>query len=149
MKVILTENVDNLGLAGEVVNVKPGYGRNFLIPQSKAVLATPGALRNLETQRDALQKRAQEAVEAAKELAKNLEKARVVIAMKVGEENKIFGSVTTRQIADLLHEQGFEIDRRKVVIQEEIKTLGDYHAVVELLGDIKPTVTVTVVAEEE
>lgn len=149
MKVILTENVDNLGLAGDVVNVKPGYGRNFLIPQSKAVLATPGALRSLETQRDALQKRAQEAVEAAKELAKNIEKASVTIAMKVGEENRIFGSVTTRQIAELLHEQGFDVDRRKIVLQEEIKTLGDYHAVVELLGEIKPTVTVTVVAEEE
>ena len=148
MKVILTESIPNLGQEGEVVNVKPGYGRNFLIPQSKAVLATPGALRSLENQRAAIEARAEEAVASAEELVKKIEKLKLKFEVKVGEEERIFGSVTNRNVADALAEEGIEVDRRNITLKDEIKTLGTYHAEIALLGDIKATVKLNVVEGE-
>jgi large subunit ribosomal protein L9 len=149
MKVILKQTITKLGQEGDVVNVKPGFGRNYLIPQGMATLATPGALRSLENERDAIQRRAQQAVNSAADLARRIEKADVTIPVLVGEENRIFGSITNRQIAEILAEQGIEIDRRNITITDEIKSPGTYEAVVDLLGDIKATVNVHVVVRDQ
>ncbi|TVQ64779.1 MAG: 50S ribosomal protein L9 [Balneolaceae bacterium] len=148
MKLLLKEDIEKLGAAGELVDVKPGYGRNFLIPQGKAALATPGAIRQYENMKREAEIRAELTVEAAKELATQLEATSVTIAAKVGEDEKIFGTVTNIQVADALEERGIVIDRRKISIDQDIKALGEYSATVNLLGDLNPKVKVWVVKEE-
>jgi large subunit ribosomal protein L9 len=149
MKVILTEDHDTLGLKGDLVEVKPGYGRNFLIPRQLAVVATPSATkRYAEEQRQAAHK-----VEAARgnaeKLAERLDGAEVVIPVQTGEENRIFGSVTTQQIVDELKSQGFDIDRRKVSLAEDVRVTGVYPATVRLMPDVTAEVKVKVVPNEE
>jgi large subunit ribosomal protein L9 len=148
MKLILKEDVEKLGGAGDLVDVKPGFGRNYLIPQGKATLATPGAIRDYENLKREAALRAELSVEAAKELAQQLEATSVTIPVTVGEEDKIHGTVTNVQIADALEERGIIIDRRKITLDQEIKTLGEYTATVEVLGDLKPKVKVWVVKED-
>lgn len=148
MKVILKEEVENLGSAGEVVEVKPGYGRNYLIPQAKAVMATEGAMREIETMKRTAALRAELTVDAARELAEQLEATSVTIPVTTGEDEKIHGTVTTMQIAEALEERDFIIDRRKISLDQEIKTLGEYTATVELLSELKPKVKVWVVKGE-
>lgn len=148
MRLILKEEVDNLGNAGDIVDVKPGYGRNYLIPRGKAVMATDGALRQAEALRKEAERRAELTVEAAAELAGKLEATAVTIPVSTGEDDRIHGSVTTIQIAEALAELGFEIDRRKITLEKDVKTLGEYSATVELLGELKPTIKVWVVKEE-
>ncbi len=114
MQVILKEDVEKLGLAGEVVDVKDGYGRNYLIPKGKAVLATPSARKAVDQQmKKVLEQRLAE-LEKAKEIAEALQGTNVTVAVKAGEEGKIFGTVTNVQIAEALKEKGFDIDRRKI-----------------------------------
>jgi large subunit ribosomal protein L9 len=148
MKVILKEDIENLGAAGEVVDVKPGYGRNYLIPQAKAVMATEGALQQIENMKRQAALRAEMTVDAAKELAQQLEATSVTIPVKTGEDDKIHGSITTIQIADALEERDITIDRRKITIDQEIKTLGEYTATVDLIGELKPKIKVWVVKGE-
>lgn len=148
MKIILKESVYNLGDEGDVVSVKPGYGRNFLIPQGKAVIASPKAVKAAEMRKQAIEAKVQADMEANRELALKLADVTLTFSVKTNEEGKIFGTVTTQQIADALNEKGFEIDRRKISLQEEIKTLGEYVAVISLGGDIKPSVRVWVVKAE-
>jgi large subunit ribosomal protein L9 len=147
MKIILREDVDKLGDAGEVVDVKPGYGRNYLIPQGKAVMATKGALKQFELIREKAERRAELTVEASRELADTLEATSVTISVTVGEDEKIHGSITNQDIADALAERGIDIDRRKIELDQDVKTLGEYTATVNLLGDIKPKIKVWVVKE--
>lgn len=148
MKLILKEDVEKLGGAGDLVDVKPGYGRNYLIPQGKASLATPGAIREYENLKREAALRAELSVEAAKELAQQLEATSVTIPVTVGEEDKIHGTVTNVQIAEALEERDIIIDRRKITLDQDIKTLGEYTATVEVLGDLKPKVKVWVVKED-
>ncbi len=148
MKVILKEDIEKLGSAGEVVDVKPGYGRNYLIPQAKAVMATEGALQQIENMKRQAALRAELTVDAAKELAEQLEATSVTIPVKTGEDDKIHGTVTTIQIAEALEERDITIDRRKITIDQEIKTLGEYTATVDLIGDLKPKIKVWVVKGE-
>ena len=148
MKVILKEDIENLGTAGEVVDVKPGYGRNYLIPQAKAVMATEGALQQIENMKRQAALRAELTVDAAKELAEQLEATSVTIPVKTGEDDKIHGTVTTIQIAEALEERDITIDRRKISIDQDIKTLGEYTATVDLIGDLKPKIKVWVVKGE-
>ncbi|MEX2574421.1 MAG: 50S ribosomal protein L9 [Balneolaceae bacterium] len=148
MKVILKEEVEHLGSAGDIVDVKPGYGRNFLIPQAKAVMATEGTLREVEHMKRQAALRADMTIDAAKELAGKLEATSLTIAVTTGEEDKIHGTVTTRQIAEALEEKDILIDRRKITIDQDIKTLGEYTATVELIGELKPTVKIWVVKED-
>lgn len=148
MKLLLKEDIENLGTAGELVDVKPGYGRNYLIPQGKAALATPGAIRQYENMKREAEIRAELTAEAAKELAEQLEALSVTIAAKVGEDDKIFGTVTNIQVAEALEERGIVIDRRKITIDQDIKSLGEYTATVNLLGELNPKVKVWVVKEE-
>ncbi len=148
MKVLLREDVENLGTAGDLVDVKPGYGRNYLIPQAKAVLATEGAIKNYENIKREAELRATLTADAAAELAQQLEATSLTISATVGEDDKIFGTVTNIQIAEALEERGIVIDRRKISVDQDIKTLGEYTATIDLLGDLNPKVKVWVVKEE-
>lgn len=147
MKLILREDVEKLGDAGEVVEVKPGYGRNYLIPQGKAEIATPGALKQLELIKEKAERRAELTVEAAQELAERLETTSVTIPVTVGEDEKIHGTITNQDVADALAERDIEIDRRKISLDQDVKTLGEYTATINLLSEIKPQIKVWVVKE--
>lgn len=145
MKLILREDVEKLGSAGEVVDVKDGYGRNYLIPYGKARIATEGALKEIEERKRQAERKAEMTVENAKELANDLESMSITIPVKTGEEGKIFGTVTNQDIADALEERGINIDRRKISIDQDVNELGEYTATVDLLGEIKPTIKIWVV----
>lgn len=147
MKVILKQDVDTLGSAGEVVRVKSGFGRNFLIPQGLAVQATP---RNIKEAEENLRQQAhkfERVKNDAQALAERLESLDIVIPAKVGEENRIFGTVTNQQIADVLSTKGLDIDRRKIELEEEIRSLGVYPANIKLHADVTANVKVQVVPE--
>lgn len=147
MKLLLLKDVDKLGEEGDIVDVKDGYGRNYLIPQQKATMASKGIIRHhQEIERQRARKRAQ-AQENAEEIKKQLESTKVVIAAKVGEENRIFGTVTSQQLAVELSKQGFEIDRRDIELDEDIRMIGVYSATVKLHRDVAATVKVEVISE--
>lgn len=134
MKVILKEDVEKLGQAGELVDVKDGYGRNYLIPQAKAVLATKGAIAEVELMQKRAALKAELTVQEAKDLARLLEATSVTIPVTTGEDDKIFGTVTNVQIAEALEEREILVDRRNISINEDVKTLGEYTATVSLIG---------------
>ena len=147
MKVILRKNFDQLGNVGEVVSVKDGYARNYLIPRGIAYQATAGNNRSLEEEKKQILKREAKELEAAQNLANELEKVSITIPVKVGEEEKIFGSVTNQMITDALHEKGFDVDKRKVEITEPIKSLGIYSVSVKLHANVTAAVKTWVVRE--
>jgi len=148
MEVILKKNVDKLGYANEVVTVKPGYGRNFLIPQGYAVLATASAKKaHEEVMRQKSHKESKMLAEAQAVAAK-LADVSVSIATKAGENGKIFGSVNTVQLAEALREAGFDIDRKSLKIKEEpIRDLGTFEAEANLYKGVKQTFKIEVVSE--
>lgn len=148
MKVILRQNVDNLGEIGEIVNVKPGYARNFLIPQSLAYVATEGAIRTLAVEKRQYEKRMEKARSQAEVVAAQLADLQISIPMQVGEEGRLFGSVTAQMIASELELRGFAIDRRNVMIEEPIKTLGIFDVKVKLMTDVIASLKVWVIAQE-
>lgn len=146
MKVILREDIKNLGYKDDVVEVKSGYGRNYLIPQGKASLATESALKMLAEdlrQREFKQDKLKKDAEA---MATKLEGASIKVATKAGASGKIFGSITSLQIANALKEKGFEVDRRKIVT-DDIKELGTHSATVNLFKEISATISIEVVTE--
>jgi large subunit ribosomal protein L9 len=148
MEVILKKNVDNLGYANEIVKVKPGYGRNFLIPQGYAVLATASAKKmHAETMKQKAHKESKILAEA-EELGKKLEAVKVSIITKAGDKGKIFGSVNTVQISDALKALGIDIDRKSIkIVNEPIKEVGTFEAIANLHKDVKTTFTFEVVGE--
>lgn len=147
MKVILLQDVDNLGEEGEIVTVKPGYGRNYLIPKGQALIATKGAVKaRHEEMRQQARKRAQ-AKDDAEALKKQIEQGEVVVEAKVGEENRIFGTVTSQQVAVKLALQGYNIDRRNIELVEDIRMIGVYTANVKLHSDVVAQLKVRVVPE--
>ena len=147
MKVILLQDVDNLGSEGEVVTVKDGFGRNYLIPKGWAHIATKGAIKaRQEEMRQQVRKRAQQR-EHADLLKKELEKVEVVIEAKVGEENRIFGTVTPQQVSEKLSAHGFTIDRRHIRLNEDIRLIGVYTATVKVYAEVEAQVKVRVVPE--
>ena len=148
MKVILTEDHDTLGIKGDVVDVKPGYGRNFLIPRQMAVLATPSSLKRYAEERRQASHKIEAARENAEKLAQRLEGTEVLLPVRTGEENRIFGSITNQQVADELAAKGIEIDRRKIAISEDIRTTGVYPATVRVHPEITAEVKIKVVPEE-
>lgn len=125
MELILKETIDTLGEEGDVVKVKPGYGRNYLVPQGKAVQATKANIAILEQQMSTIKARKEKERLAAEELSKKISGATVVIEQRVGEEDKLYGSVTTADIAEKLAGLGIVIDKRKIILDEPIKTLGE------------------------
>ncbi len=145
MKVLLKKHVDNLGDVGDIVDVKNGYGRNYLIPQGKARMATEGVLHaHREEMRQAMRKRL-EKKEEAEAAAEELESLDIEIPAKVGEGDRIFGTVTTQQIAVELSKRGFDIDRRNIELDEDIRTTGVFTASVQLHSDVTGAVNVQVV----
>ena len=147
MKIILTQDLENLGTAGDVVEVKPGYARNYLLPRQMGLVANKGnqaLLQEVQQQRGAQVVREQR---EAEQKAEALSKASVNIAVSVGEEDRIFGSVTSQQIADLLNEQGLEVDRRTIQLNEPIRALGVYDVPVKLHPKVDAKVKVWVVKE--
>jgi len=149
MEVILLDNIGSLGVLGDRVDVKPGYGRNFLIPQGKAVPATQENIEKFEARRAELEAAAQAAVEAAQARGTAIEALeRVEIAATAGEEGKLFGSIGTRDIADALTAAGCEIDKSEVRLPDGvIRELGDYEIMMQLHPEVASTITVSVVAE--
>lgn len=148
MKVILRKNYEQLGKVGEVVEVKNGFARNFLLPLQIAYQATKGNILALQEEKKLFEKKEAKELEAAKALAAELEKVSISIAVKVGEEDKIFGSVTSQMIADAISEKGFEIDKRKIEITEQIKALGIYSVQIKLHSNVNAVVKTWVVREE-
>lgn len=149
MEVILLENIGNLGNLGDQVSVKPGYGRNFLIPQGKAVPATADNVAKFETRRAELEAAAAATLDAAKKRAEAVEGlAAVQIAATAGDEGKLFGSVGTRDIAAAITEAGVEVDKAEVRLPEgAIREVGEYEIMLQLHADVTATVAVAVVAE--
>ena len=147
MQVILKEDILNLGFKGDVVNVKKGYGRNYLIPQGKAVIASESALKMLaEDNRQRAHKLAKIKADA-EALATSLNGVSISIATKASESGKVFGSVTSVQIADTLAEKGFTVDRRLIALKEPLKELGAHKVVIKLHKEVSAEVEVVVVAE--
>lgn len=146
MKVILQENIDTLGQIGDIVKVAPGYARNYLLPKGFAIEATEKNAKALEHAKRQLTYKKNKALEAAKQLAAKLEAVNVALAHQAGEEGKLFGSVTTMEIAAFLKEQGLEIDRKKMVLAEPIKQLGDYTVPVKIHPEVTANLKVQVTA---
>lgn len=146
MKVILKEDIKHVGLKDDVVEVKNGYGRNFLIPQGKAKLATDGALKMLAEDVRQREFKMDKLKKDAEALAEKVNGTTVSIKTKAGASGRIFGSITTLHIANALKEKGFDVDRRKIVT-DDIKELGTFPATVNLFKDISATVNLEVVAE--
>lgn len=147
MKVILTKNVPSLGTPGTVVEVARGYARNFLIPQGKALEANPGNLARFEAQRAKVEQQAEREKEAALALAARLSEVSLTIPQRVGESERLYGSVTTAVIAQALEHQGFTIDRKQLELEEPIKHLGSYQVTVRLAPEVKTLIQVEVVPE--
>ncbi len=147
MKVILTQQVEKLGNAGDVVSVKNGFGRNFLIPRGLARLATPGNIKAHEEHMRQASHKLSKIKDDAEQLAQTLAGMDIVISAKVGAENRIFGTVTTQQIADVLASRGLDIDRRKIELHEDIRSLGVYPATVHVHPEVPASIKVQVVPE--
>ena len=145
VSLILLDDVENLGLAGDQVLVAPGYARNYLIPKKLAAKATPGVLRLIESRKAAIAARRAAELAAAKELAEKLAAVEISIAMQATEDDQLFGSVTARMVADELNAQGYAIEHSRILIDPPIKTLGSFEAEVKLHSEVTAAVKVWVV----
>jgi len=149
MKLILRADVENLGSLGDVVNVKPGYGRNYLLPQGLAMIATEANLKNFELERKKLQAIMDAQRAEARSLAEKIEALEVVIPMHVGENKKLYGSVTSTIIGDALAALGVEIDRRRILMDAPIRTLGEHPVRIRLHASIIANLPVKVVSDHQ
>ncbi|MEW6509403.1 MAG: 50S ribosomal protein L9 [Bacteroidota bacterium] len=147
MKVILRKEHEKLGSVGTVVDVKDGFARNFLIPKGIAFPASAGSVRALEEEKKQASRREAKELKASEKLAAELEKVSITLQMKVGEDEKLFGAVTSQMVADALREKGFELDKRIINLDEPIKTLGIYSVPIKLHQNVAATVKVWVVRE--
>ncbi|MFQ5673613.1 MAG: 50S ribosomal protein L9 [Nitrospinales bacterium] len=148
MKLLLKEDVENLGSCGDEVEVRDGYGRNYLIPKGKAVLATPNNAKSFNHQKSIVQARLRKLKNSAEEFAEKIGKVPCVFTKKVGGHGKLFGSVTSQEIAEFLREKGLEIDRRKIQMKEPIKTLGEFKVPLKLHAEVTAEINVAVLPEE-
>jgi large subunit ribosomal protein L9 len=148
VRIILRQDIENLGDTGDIVDVKPGYARNYLLPQGFAYEATPANLKRHEEERTHLVNRSMRDRERAEKAAEKLEGVSVSLKVKAGEEGRLFGSVTSSDIAAGLAEQGIEVDRHIIRLEEPIKQLGVYKVPIRLHADVQPEVSVWVIAEE-
>ena len=147
MRVILLENVPSLGKAGDLVKVSDGYGRNYLIPQKKALLATEKSLKVIEHQKRQVQQRLEKGKKDAEKLGQEIEKLSCTFAKTVGESGKLFGSVTSMDVENYLKENGIEVDRKKVALEEPIKNLGMFTVPIKLHPEVTTHLKVWVVQE--
>ena len=146
MKVILNENIDTLGHIGDIVKVAPGYARNYLLPKGLAVEATEKNAKALDHLKRQMAYKKDKALETAKLLVSKLEALTINLTHQAGEEGKLFGSVTNMEIAAFLKDNGFDIDRRKIVLAEPIKQVGEYSVPVKMFPEITAKLKVTVTA---
>jgi large subunit ribosomal protein L9 len=144
MQIILQEDVEKLGNRGDVVTVKPGYARNFLLPHKLAIAATAGNMKALERIRGALAKKTATELDAAKKQAELLTGVSLKFTRKTGENDQMFGSVTTADIADGLKAQGFEVDKRQIQLKDPVKALGEYPVNVKVFRDITAEIKIRV-----
>jgi len=148
VQLILREDVPSLGDAGELVSVKPGFARNYLVPQGKATVATEANIKELEHQKRVVAEKLAKEMKDLEASRSKLQAVELTVTARVGEEGKLFGSVTTAQIAELLAERGFEIDRRKIALAEPIKEAGEHVVPVQLRREFVAEVKLTVVPED-
>ena len=149
MKVILRADIEKLGRLGDIVTVKNGYGRNYLLPQRLAAAATPGNIKAFELERKKLQAKMDALRAEAEGLAAKLEGLVLVIPMRVGDNDKLYGSVTSHIVGDALAAQGIDVDRRRILFEQAIRTVGDHPVRVRLHSDVIATITVKVVSEDK
>ncbi len=148
MKVILKENIETLGHIGDIVKVAPGYARNYLIPKGYAIEATTRNAKALEHAKRQMEYKKNKVKEQAMNFAAKLEALSIVLPHQAGEGDKLFGSVTNMEIAEYLRSQGIEIDRKKIVLAESIKHLGDYTATVKVHPEVNATLKIAVTRAE-
>jgi large subunit ribosomal protein L9 len=147
MKVILTKDLDNLGRAGALVEVKTGYGRNYLLPRNLAVLATAKNIRQLDHQKAGILSRAAKDKQNMSAMAQKLSSVEVRLSRKVGEQNKLFGSVTSKDIHEQLVNQGYQVERKQIHLPEPLKEVGTHDVEVKLHADVSAKVKVTIAPE--
>ena len=148
MKVILKENVDGLGYLGDLLSVADGYARNFLLPRGKAVLANPRNLKTLEHLKRVASHQVKKEVEVVQELGNKISGVSLTFHVQTGKDDKLFGSVTSKDVADGLAEQGVEVDRRKIQLGQPIKELGKFTVPIKLHREVVPEISVTVMKKE-
>jgi len=149
MEVILRETIDNLGRAGQVVKVADGYARNYLLPRKLAYPATAGNLKVIEFERQALVRKDAKQTEDAEKLKQMVDTVEITIRRKVGEQNALYGSVTNSDVADELEKKGFNIEKRKIHMDDHIKTLGEFSIPIRLFKDVTAYVKLKVEPETE
>ena len=147
MKIILREDVEKLGKAGEVVKVKDGYGRNYLIPRQLAVLANVRNMKALDHDRRTIETRAKKTRKTAEATAATLSAVALTLPAKAGEEGKLFGAITSRDIAEALGKAGVTVDRKAIQLADPIKQVGDYKVKIRVAADVLPEISVSVVPE--
>ena len=149
MQVILLQRIVNLGKLGDTVDVKPGYGRNYLIPQGKALPATAANIEKFEARRAELEAIEAEELASAQKRADSLRDVNVIMRAKTGEEGKLFGSIGTRDVPDALTKSGWEVDRSEINLPEgTLRQVGEYHVTVQLHHDITAQILVTILSED-
>jgi large subunit ribosomal protein L9 len=144
MKIILKQDVENVGRKGDLVNVSAGFGRNYLLPRKLALEVTPSNLKMIEIERQALKKKVEKERQSYQDVIRRLNEVTLTFTRKSGEKDMIFGSVSASDIKDALDKQGFEIEKKKIVLDEPIKRLGNYTVPVKVFHDDKATVRVEV-----
>lgn len=149
MRIILKETIDTLGIAGTECEVAEGYGRNYLLPQQKAVLATPENRRVMEQAKEKLELQIAKERKMAEKMAEKITDVHCTITAKVHEETQLYGSVTTHDIKDALNSQQIELERRSILLSKPIKEIGEYKVPIRLYKDVEPEITVTVVPEKK
>jgi large subunit ribosomal protein L9 len=149
MEVILRETIDTLGRAGQVVKVADGYARNYLLPRKLAYPATPGNLKVIEFERQSLIRKEAKQQDDAQKLKEMLDKVILQFRRKVGEQNALYGSVTNADVAEELEKKGFQIEKRKIHMDDHIKELGEFEIPIRLFKDVTATIKVTVEADTE
>ena len=149
MEVILREDIEKVGSRGQVVKVAPGYARNFLIPKRLAVAATDANRKIVEQERQAHLRKEAKIQADASDLAKLMSSVELTIAQKAGENDQLFGSVTSKDIAEALEKQGYSVERRKISLEEPIKTLGEFKVPIRLHREVTTEITVNVAKEQE
>jgi large subunit ribosomal protein L9 len=148
MEIILRERVEKLGTKGDVVNVSDGYARNFLLPKKLAVLATPANMKQIEQEKAAAVRREAKEKQEVEALARQLSQVSIQVSRKVGENEVLYGSVTSMDIAELLEAKGFTVDRRKIDLQETLKSLGQHDVPIKLHREVTAFIKVEVIKEE-
>jgi large subunit ribosomal protein L9 len=149
MEVILREHVDNLGRRGDIVKVAAGYGRNYLLPRKLALAVNDNNKRQIERERTAAEARELEEKSQAEAYAERLSQADIAIARRVGENDTLYGSVTSADVAQALHAKGFEIDKKKITMADPFKALGEYTVPLKIHRDVTAQIKVKVVAEQK